>query len=120
MLIGMQSHIPDHSIIALCEYISIRHISDFSGPLLSQNHARHSLGHLAACQQFEGRRQRSDRTESNPLLLQQSHAFAGFLPLIILAIYTIVGALIFREIEGPNEEFTLETMKEEREKLIEV
>jgi hypothetical protein len=38
---------------------------------------------------------------------------------LILLLYTVVGAIIFMLIEGPNEEYELEQLKRQREKLLE-
>uniref|UniRef100_A0A914CQC7 Potassium channel domain-containing protein n=1 Tax=Acrobeloides nanus TaxID=290746 RepID=A0A914CQC7_9BILA len=43
----------------------------------------------------------------------------GLVPLFVLLIYTIIGALIFMSIEGPNEQFQLEQLKKERDQLLE-
>jgi hypothetical protein len=37
----------------------------------------------------------------------------------ILLLYTIIGAIIFMLIEGPNEEYEREKLRREREKLLE-
>ena len=47
------------------------------------------------------------------------HGFRSLLPVLILLMYTVVGAIIFWLIEGPNEEYELGKMKWEREKLLE-
>lgn len=44
----------------------------------------------------------------------------GLLPLLVLLIYTIIGALIFMAIEGPNEQYQLEQLQKERDQLLEV
>lgn len=41
-------------------------------------------------------------------------------PVILLVFYSIIGALIFVSIEGPNEEYELRQLKAQREKLLEV
>ncbi|CAD5229143.1 unnamed protein product [Bursaphelenchus okinawaensis] len=41
------------------------------------------------------------------------------LPVIILLVFTIVGAFMFLSVEGPNEKYQLEQLKMEREKLLE-
>ncbi|CAB3399636.1 unnamed protein product [Caenorhabditis bovis] len=46
------------------------------------------------------------------------NTFKGLLPLIILAIYTVIGALLFCELEGPNEQHILQEQQREREDLI--
>ncbi|CAI5455102.1 unnamed protein product [Caenorhabditis angaria] len=42
------------------------------------------------------------------------NTFKGLLPLFILAVYTIIGALLFREIEGPHEQQLLHDQQVER------
>ncbi|CAD5234593.1 unnamed protein product [Bursaphelenchus xylophilus] len=41
------------------------------------------------------------------------------LPVVILLVFTIVGAFMFLSVEGPNEKYQLEQLKKEREKLLE-
>ena len=41
------------------------------------------------------------------------------LPVLILLLYTVIGAIIFWLIEGPNEKYELEQLRREREKLLE-
>ncbi|CAJ0959133.1 unnamed protein product, partial [Mesorhabditis belari] len=43
----------------------------------------------------------------------------SLLPIVILAFYTILGALLFMTLEAPNELHTLETLKKERDDLVE-
>ncbi|CAD6189235.1 unnamed protein product [Caenorhabditis auriculariae] len=42
----------------------------------------------------------------------------GMLPLLILAIYTIIGAILFRELEGPNEQHMLQEQQKDRDALM--
>lgn len=46
--------------------------------------------------------------------------FRSLLPVVILIIYTIIGALMFMAIEGPNEKYELEKLHKERAELLEV
>ncbi|ETN80908.1 hypothetical protein NECAME_17968, partial [Necator americanus] len=41
------------------------------------------------------------------------------LPLLGLIVYTVLGALLFSELEGPNEQYELELLKKQREELFE-
>uniref|UniRef100_A0A1I7WQ55 Ion_trans_2 domain-containing protein n=1 Tax=Heterorhabditis bacteriophora TaxID=37862 RepID=A0A1I7WQ55_HETBA len=60
---------------------------------------------------------------SAPIAQGISHMFNqvrdGLLPLFILLLYTVFGALLFRELEGPNEKYMLETLRKERDVLLE-
>jgi hypothetical protein len=42
------------------------------------------------------------------------------LPIFVLLLFTVIGAVMFMLIEGPNEEYELEQLKRQREKLLEV
>lgn len=44
----------------------------------------------------------------------------GLYPLIILILLTVIGGFMFLAIEGPNEEYEIRNLIEEREKLLEV
>lgn len=44
----------------------------------------------------------------------------SFVPIIILIIFTLIGAVMFMSIEGPYEKYELEKLKHERERLLEV
>ncbi|KAK6760199.1 hypothetical protein RB195_021624 [Necator americanus] len=45
--------------------------------------------------------------------------FPALLPLLGLIVYTVLGALLFSELEGPNEQYELELLKKQREELFE-
>uniref|UniRef100_A0A7E4VYD8 Ion channel n=1 Tax=Panagrellus redivivus TaxID=6233 RepID=A0A7E4VYD8_PANRE len=45
--------------------------------------------------------------------------FRGLIPVLVLIVLTVIGAVLFMTLEGPNEEFNLKNLSEEREKLVE-
>ncbi|VDM74269.1 unnamed protein product [Strongylus vulgaris] len=45
---------------------------------------------------------------------------SALLPLFGLILYTLLGALLFSELEGPNEQYELEVLKKQRNELFEV
>ncbi|KAL3072642.1 hypothetical protein niasHS_017616 [Heterodera schachtii] len=53
------------------------------------------------------------------LLTRFKHGFRSFVPILVLLVYTIIGALIFMLIEGPNEKYELEQLRQRRLKLLE-
>lgn len=53
------------------------------------------------------------------LLEDVKKGFKSFIPIIILLIYTAIGAVIFMAIEGPNEKYEMEQLRQQREKLLE-
>ncbi|KAK0405851.1 hypothetical protein QR680_018235 [Steinernema hermaphroditum] len=46
-------------------------------------------------------------------------AIHALVPVLILAVFTLIGALIFYVIEGPNEKYELEQLQKQREHLLE-
>uniref|UniRef100_A0A183BLS9 Ion_trans_2 domain-containing protein n=1 Tax=Globodera pallida TaxID=36090 RepID=A0A183BLS9_GLOPA len=56
---------------------------------------------------------------ANFLLTRFKHGFKSFVPVLVLLVYTVVGALIFMLIEGPNEKYELEQLRQQRLKLLE-
>jgi hypothetical protein len=44
----------------------------------------------------------------------------GCVPIIVLIVFTLIGAILFKTIEGPHEEEELRNLKAKREKLLEV
>lgn len=44
----------------------------------------------------------------------------GCIPIIVLIIFTLIGAILFKTVEGPHEEESLRLLKAKREKLLEV
>lgn len=46
--------------------------------------------------------------------------FKAFIPIIILIVFTLIGALIFMTIEGPNEKYELEQLKLKRQQQLDV
>uniref|UniRef100_A0A914KWH5 Potassium channel domain-containing protein n=1 Tax=Meloidogyne incognita TaxID=6306 RepID=A0A914KWH5_MELIC len=52
------------------------------------------------------------------LLQKFKHDFKSLIPIFVLCVYTIIGAIIFMLIEGPNEEFELDKLKTQRELLL--
>uniref|UniRef100_A0A915D4A2 Potassium channel domain-containing protein n=1 Tax=Ditylenchus dipsaci TaxID=166011 RepID=A0A915D4A2_9BILA len=46
-------------------------------------------------------------------------SFKALVPIIVLLIYTVIGTVIFMAIEGPNEKYEKEQLKQQREKLLE-
>jgi hypothetical protein len=54
------------------------------------------------------------------LLTNVKESVRGVVPIIILIVFTILGGIIFMSIEGPNEKYELEKLKQERERLLEV
>ncbi|VDL80286.1 unnamed protein product [Nippostrongylus brasiliensis] len=43
--------------------------------------------------------------------------FSALLPLLGLIVYTLLGAILFSELEGPNEQYELEQLKKQRQEL---
>jgi hypothetical protein len=54
------------------------------------------------------------------LISSLKESVRSFIPIIILLFFTLIGALIFMSIEGPNEKFELEKLRKERARLLEV
>ncbi|KIH49547.1 Ion channel, partial [Ancylostoma duodenale] len=52
-------------------------------------------------------------------LAQLFRRFLALLPLLGLIVYTLLGALLFSELEGPNEQYELELLKKQRDELFE-
>jgi hypothetical protein len=46
--------------------------------------------------------------------------FRAVIPILILLVYTLAGAIIFMTIEGPNEQYELKKLKQQRERHMEV
>ncbi|EYC40737.1 hypothetical protein Y032_0599g466 [Ancylostoma ceylanicum] len=53
------------------------------------------------------------------LLASLQNQVKALLPLLGLIVYTLLGALLFSELEGPNEQYELELLKKQRDELFE-
>lgn len=54
------------------------------------------------------------------LLQAIRHGVQALIPIFLLLLYTVLGAVIFYYVESPNERTELETLKRERAELLEV
>lgn len=54
------------------------------------------------------------------VLTDIKHGARSIIPIFVLVFFTVIGALIFMAIEGPNEKYEMEQLKLYREKLLEV